>query len=141
MMGGGVPRVVSEIITKVVLQNTQVLAVDQRVHRSRAISTATAANGPGNVLRSLSPGQRARANEIATVTLLLDNNQIAPMTLAQEIGSISLVLRSEWQDDQLNISEDVLQLGSKDFLGIDKTIVPRQPAWMEIRGAKRVGRF
>jgi pilus assembly protein CpaB len=141
MMSTGSARAITEIITKNVLQNIQVLAVDQRVHRSRAVSNAAAASGPGNILKSLRSTSRGKANEIATVTLLLDNKQIAPMTLAQEIGSISLVLRSEWQDENPKILEDSLQLGSKDFLGLDKTIVPRQPAWMEIRGAKRVGRF
>lgn len=142
-LNGGIPKMVTEIITKTVLQNVQVLAVDQRVHRSRAISNAAAVQGPGNILKSLSGSSSGRKqNEIATVTVLLDSAQIAPMTLAQEIGSISLVLRSEWQEDQLVNSEGgSLQLGSKEFLGVDKTLVPRQPAWMEIRGAKRVGRF
>lgn len=131
----------TEVMTKVVLQNVLVLAVDQRSHRSRAASIQPiASSGPGNVFSSSSSSSAANGNSITTATLAVTNDQILPLTLAQEIGSISLTLRSAWpSEQQLGYSND--KLGAEELLGVKKTVVPRSPAWVEIRGTKQIGRY
>ncbi len=140
--GGPNSNADTEVMSKVVLENILVLAVDQRSHRSRVASiTPIASSGPGNVFSSSSSGASdGYGNSITTATLAVNNNQILPLTLAQEIGSISLTLRSAWPSEQRqNYSDD--KLGAKELLGVKKTVVPRSPAWVEIRGTQQIGRY
>ncbi len=131
----------TEVMTKVVLENVLVLAVDQRSHRSRAASIQpVSSGGPGNVFSTLPENPGLDSEAITTATLAVSNDQILPLNLAQEIGSISLTLRSAWPSEQEQ-QYDENKLGAKELLGVQKTVVPRSPAWVEIRGTQQIGRY
>lgn len=120
----------TETVSKRILQNIQVLAVDQRSHRSaNSGSTSVLRNGPGNRVSATSNvgGGLTRGSGVSTVTVLLADEQVLPLSLAQQVGRISLALRSAWFDSnnakaELVESDDNRELGSYELLGISKPI-------------------
>jgi pilus assembly protein CpaB len=132
-------KVEQEIFSKVVLENVLILAVDQRSRRI-AIGPGfqTQKSGPGNVFNpeSLDAGP---AKGVTTVTLAVSHEDCLRLNLAQEIGSISLALRSSWDQGE---PWEAKSLESNNFLGVKKPVIRRSlPAWVEIRGAEQVSRF
>lgn len=128
-----------EIITRTVLENILVLAVNQESSKRRIIEAGeTGQDTPGSVFR---PGGRAggKKEPIKTLTVSLSPRETQILNLAQEIGTISAALRSSWDDGKI---ENLPALSARELLGISKNIIPRaQPAWVEIRGAEPFARY
>jgi pilus assembly protein CpaB len=128
-----------EIITRTVLENILVLAVNQTSSKRRLFSPAdTEQNTPGSVFNPSGPA--AGDNEpLKTLTVSLSPKETQILNLAQEIGTVSAALRSSWDDGKV---ENLPQISAREILGINKNIIPRaQPAWVEIRGAEPFARY
>jgi Flp pilus assembly protein CpaB len=127
-----------EILTRVVLENVLVLAVDQRSRRIALDTGDIDSSAPGNVMRS--GGMRPVGSEkISTATLAVKPDDCLKLNLAQEIGSLSIALRSAWSQGQPWVKKS---LESHDFLGINKPLLPRSmPPWVEIRGSEQMSRY
>ncbi len=124
-----------DIYSKVVLENVLIMAVDQRSRRM-AIGPGfkTQANSPGNVFNPESMANNS-AKAITTVTLAVSQEDCLRLNLAQEIGSISLALRSSWDQGEPWKEKSI---ESSSFLGVKKPVLRRSlPAWVEIRGAEQ----
>jgi pilus assembly protein CpaB len=123
-----------EIITRTVLENILVLAVNQTSSKRRVMgATDGTQDAPGNVFSA--SGQTAGKKEpFKTLTVSLTPRETQILNLAQEIGTLSAALRSSWDDGKI---ENLPALSARELLGISKSIIPKaQPAWMEIRGAE-----
>lgn len=134
-------RTVSEeIITKTVLENILVLAVNQTSSKRRSINTGDIKqSAAGSVFKSDSQQAGRKKDQIKTLTVSLAPREVQILNLAQEIGTLSAALRSSFDGGKI---ENLPPLSAQDFLGIKKSIIPRaNPAWVEIRGAEAFSRY
>lgn len=126
-----------QTITKTVLQNILVLAANQYsskrdYQRSKFKNTQKV---PGTQYSVPSSG-REGGKQLRTLTLAVTPEDAQKITLAQEVGSVSVALRSSWSDEK---SAPLPFLSAKQLLGVDKNIVRRaSPSWVEIRGSRMV---
>ena len=128
-----------EIITKTVLENILVLAVNQTSSKHRSMNAGdinqTAA---GNVFKGDQLRSSRKSEQIKTMTVSLSPHEVQILNLAQEIGTLSAALRSSFDSGKI---ENLPPLSAQKFLGINKSIIPRaNPAWVEIRGAEAFSR-
>jgi pilus assembly protein CpaB len=128
-----------EIITKTVLENILVLAVNQTSSKRRPFSTGEMSQGAaGSVFKSESQNTNRQKKSIKTLTVALNPPDVQKLNLAQEIGTLSASLRSSWDEGK---AANLPTLSAREFLGINKSIIPRaNPAWVEIRGAEAFSR-
>ncbi|PIE71402.1 MAG: Flp pilus assembly protein CpaB [Deltaproteobacteria bacterium] len=131
-----------DIKTRTILQNALVLAVN-RIYSDMRFRQASdlKQQSRGSLLASPTDDEPAmeKLDNIRTVTLSLSPQDAQKMSLAQEIGSISLMLRSSW--DESGGAAPIPSINAREFLGIKKMVIPRsRPAWVEIRGAEEVYR-
>ena len=129
-----------EIITKTVLENILVIAVNQTSSKRR---TATFGDmnqeATGSVFKTDNQSGYRKKEPIKTLTIALTPPEVQKLNLAQEIGTLSAALRSSFDEGKI---ENLPSISAQDFLGIQKTIIPRaNPAWVEIRGAEPFSRF
>ncbi len=129
-----------EIYSKVVLENILILAVNQRSQRmalgNRFDTMQKSASG--NIFN---PEQMSSSGKtkLSSVTIAVSQEECLRVSMAQEIGSISLALRSAWNQGD---TWKVKSLESLKFLGVEKPVVRRAlPAWVEIRGAEQESRY
>lgn len=128
-------RAVAEgTITRVLLQNVLVLAVNQ-VSSTRGIQRAASRQkGEGNLVGQ-APSSSQTTQGIRTLTLALSPEDTQKAALAQEIGSLSVALRSSWQKGESATQPS--NMTAQNVLGTEKTVVPRaRPAWTEFRGTE-----
>jgi pilus assembly protein CpaB len=128
-----------EIITRTVLENILVLAVNQTSSKRRLFSAAGAEQDAAGSVFSPSGPAAGEKEPIKTLTVSLSPREVQILNLSQEIGTVSAALRSSWDDGKM---ENLAPLSARDLLGINKNIIPRaQPAWVEIRGAEPFARY
>lgn len=127
-----------EIITKTILQNIKVLAVNQNSSRVNLKPLADRRGElSGNVFSRIDRTE-AGGEKVATLTFALTPEDVQKINMAQEIGSLAVSLRYKYDDGKI---ANIPKLTSQQFLGIKKAIVPRsQPSWVEIRGAEQIQR-
>ena len=108
-----------------VFQNVLVLAVGQDM------GTVTERSADDDGLSALSGSQSQAFN---TVTLALSPSQVQDLVLAQDIGDVSLSLRSFREGEQ---PVDLERSVPSSVFGVDDSaIMPRRvPSWQEIRGS------
>ncbi|MDA3897884.1 MAG: Flp pilus assembly protein CpaB [Desulfobacteraceae bacterium] len=128
-----------EIITKTVLENILVLAVNQTSSKRRSLNTGDInQNAAGNVFKTDQQRSSQKKDKIKTMTVSLTPREVQILNLAQEIGTLSVALRSSFDNGKI---ESLPPLSAQKFLGINKSIIPRgNPAWVEIRGAEAFSR-
>lgn len=129
-----------EIITRTVLENILVLAVNQTssIRRAAFFSESDQA-AAGSAFTSDRQTGSQKKDPIKTLTVALTPAEVQKLNLAQEIGTLSAALRSSFDGGKI---ENLPALSARDFLGIQKTVIPRaNPAWVEIRGAEPFSRF
>jgi pilus assembly protein CpaB len=118
--------------TRVMMQNLLVIAVNRQQRRLRGAPRSADASLEGAPLEESMP--EAGNEGIQTVTLLVDAKQAQQLILAQEIGTLTLALRSNLDAGKL---ED---LGTLDPLGLLNAPIPvkprprSSPVWREFRG-------
>lgn len=129
-----------EIITRTVLENILVLAVNQSSSVRRTGGAGDVSQeADGSIFRTRRQTANAGREEIKTLTLSLNPREVQIMNLSQEIGTISASLRSSFDGGEI---ENLPPLSAQEFLGIDKSIIPRaRPSWVEIRGAESISRY
>ena len=75
----------------------------------------------------------AQQRSVSTVTLMATPDEAQQLVLAQEVGSLTLMLRSNIDAGQ------VVDLGSLDTIGLLKVPIPLKPrprpSWREMRGS------
>ena len=128
-------RAVAEgTITRVLLQNVLVLAVNQFSSARSAPRATTRPKGEGNAVGQ-APGSGQTTQGIRTLTLALSPEDTQKAALSQEIGSLSVALRSSWQKGESTTQPS--NMTAQSVLGTEKTVVPRsRPAWTEFRGTE-----
>ncbi len=129
-----------EIITRTVLENILVLAVNQKSSVRRITAeTEMHQQTQGSIFRGDRQAGRQTQEQIKTLTVSLSPREVQILNLSQEIGSISVALRSSFDSGRV---ENLPPLSAQEFLGIDKQIIPRSsPAWVEIRGSDPFSRY
>lgn len=129
-----------EIITKTVLENILVLAVNQTSSKRRTAALGdTNQEAAGSVFKSDNQSGFHKREPIKTMTVALTPAEVQKLNIAQEIGTLSAALRSSFDEGKI---ENLPSLSARDFLGIQKTVIPRaNPAWVEIRGAEPFSRY
>jgi len=122
--------------TRTLLQNVLVLAVN-RIHRgagppARAADAEVSDEGGGAYVVTAD-------TNLQNATLLVDPAQVQELILAQQIGDLTLALRSDLDTGEVADLENLDPLG---LLGVDIPVKPkgRRP-WQEIRGLTSVPRF
>lgn len=122
--------------TRLLLQNVRVVAVG-REHRRDRPQPRRVGEGEGTLAdmeaQEAEAARQRRESTVANVTVLVGPQQAQELVLAQELGTLTLALRSNL-DAGL-----VVDLGSLDALGLLKVPIPvkprSRPAWREIRGS------
>jgi pilus assembly protein CpaB len=129
-----------EMITKTILENVLVLAVNQTSSKRHSMNTRSVnQESAGNVFSSASLPNDQLRESIKTLTLALSPREVQVVNLSQELGTLSTSLRSTWDSGEI---ENVEKLSSSELLGIEKKVIPRNtPAWVEIRGSEALSRF
>ena len=129
-----------EIMTRTVLENILVLAVNQRSSTRRpGEGVDVSQQAEGSILSGDRQTAGGKKDRIKTLTLSLDPREVQILNLSQEIGTISASLRSSFDEGEI---ENLPPLSAQEFLGIKKSIIPRSnPAWVEIRGAEAISRY
>lgn len=127
----------SEAISMTLLQNVLVLAVGQKMtgtlqKEKDKKRVEPGAEAPPQEPPALAPGEEEKVNN---VTLSLAPSDAQRLVLAQEIGTLSLALRSPLEGDKPVALE---KLTHEQLLEIKKPLVRRRaPSWREIRGAEQ----
>ena len=115
-------NITEKIITKTCLQNIRVLAVNHITSRTDKIKTAAnRQNSDGNVFSKIQ-NPVTNNESVKTVTLALSPSDTQKMNIAQEIGKISLSLRSRWEKGN---HETIKPINARDLLDIKNRIIPR----------------
>ena len=128
-----------DTFTKTILENILVLAVNSISSKAEGAGAEASKeqSAPGSLFRKSQPVESG--NILRTLTLALKPDDVQRMNLAQEIGSISVSLRSRWDTGKVM---SLPQLKARDFLGIEKTVIPKSaPAWIDIQGASQKSRY
>jgi pilus assembly protein CpaB len=132
-------NVTEEIITKTILENSLVLALNQKSTQTRTTTSASTSQDAVGTLYSSNITNQEESEKLRTLTLSLSPEDTQRVNLAQEMGTLSVSLRSRWDKGK---AESLPSLSAQDLLGIDKRVVPRsQPAWIEISGAEQIARY
>ncbi|MFZ2630437.1 MAG: Flp pilus assembly protein CpaB [Desulfosalsimonadaceae bacterium] len=128
-----------EIITRTVLENILVLAVNHQSSKRRAITAGdTGQEAAGSVFKNDQDRMSQKREPFKTLTVSLSPREVQILNLSQEIGTLSAALRSSWDSGKI---ENLPPLSAQEFLGINKSIIPRaNPAWIEIRGTESYAR-
>jgi pilus assembly protein CpaB len=129
-------RAVAEgTITRVLLQNVLVLAVNQYSSARGAPRAAIRQKAEGSLVSQAPDAAGQNTQGIRTLTLALTPEDAQKAALGQEIGSLCVALRSSWQKSEPpGLSANMT---AQSVLGTDKTVVPRsRPAWTEFRGTE-----
>jgi len=121
-------------ITRVLLQNVLVLAVNQQSGTRTAARASSRPKSEGSVLGQ-SQGNAQTSQGIRTLTLALTPEDTQRAALAQEVGSLCVALRSSFQKNEGQAQSG--NMTAQSVLGTEKTVVPRsRPAWTEFRGTE-----
>ena len=129
-------NVSEEIITKTILENVLVLAVNRTSSRTDPLKSIRVKQKLGGSIFSEPGENKYKREKLRTLTFALTINDAQKVNLAQEIGTISVALRSRWDKGDI---ENIPSLNAREFLGIKKSVVPRSPPpWVEIRGAEQI---
>ena len=128
-----------EIITRTVLENILVLAVNHQSSKRRALTAGdTGQEAAGSVFKNDQDRMGQKREPFKTLTVSLSPREVQILNLSQEIGTLSAALRSSWDSGKI---ENLPPLSAQEFLGINKSIIPRaNPAWIEIRGTESYAR-
>lgn len=116
--------------TRLMMQDVRVLAVDQEHRRRGAAPRPVPSTTPdeGEVLTPVQPETR----EIQHVTVLVSLRQAQELILAQEIGLLTLALRSNLDAGRV---ENLPNMDPITLLGVQTPVKRRaMPAWRELRG-------
>jgi pilus assembly protein CpaB len=118
--------------TRLLMQDVRVLAVDQQFRRRgaapRPVPTVTEDDG-----EVLTPIEEDR--EIQHVTVLVSLRQAQELVLAQEIGQLTLTLRSNLDAGRV---ENLPNMDPISLLGVQVPVKRRAaPAWREMRGGNQ----
>ncbi len=127
-----------DIMTKCILQNVLVLANNQTTSKAEFERTRyqDGQNVPGSVFSQAQQQGGERENRIRTLTLALKPEDAQKVSLAQEIGSLTVGLRSSWDQETKG---KITPLTAKEMLEIQANIIRNTtPAWVEIRGAEQI---
>jgi len=113
--------------TRLMMQDVRVLAVDQN-HRRRG--------APARPVPAQDSDEQAAAtaleSQIRNVTVLVSLRQAQELILAQEIGTLTLALRSNGDGGRV---ENLVNMDPLTLLGVQTPIKRRaQPVWRELRG-------
>ncbi len=132
-------NVSEEIITKTILENVLVLAFNQVSTQTYLPASSGTRQDVGGTLFSGTDTVQEEREKLRTLTLALSPEDTQRMNLAQEIGTLSVSLRSRWDKGE---TAALSPLSAQELLGINKRVVPRsQPAWIEISGADQIARY
>jgi len=115
----------TEMVSHRVLDGIKILAVDRRSYRSETGTVDTATNQAGSRFLGANGGSsNGLESAIETVTLAVTDIQSPKLTLAKEIGVISLALHSSWNDSSDTEQAKPQKIGADELLGIERTIIP-----------------
>lgn len=116
--------------TRLMMQDVRVLAVDQE-HRRRGAAPRPVPTDADDQESALTPFQEHR--DIQHVTVLVSLRQAQELVLAQEIGVLTLALRSNLDAGRV---ETLPNMDPMTLLGVPTPVKRRaMPAWRELRGA------
>lgn len=122
-------------IARVLLQNILVLAVNQRSTAGAGPRVTPSQHAAGGLASNASSENQKSADAVHTLTLALGAEDVQKTALAQEIGSLSVALRSSWQKVEPPLP--LANVNAQQVLGTEKTVVPRaRPVWTEFRGSE-----
>jgi pilus assembly protein CpaB len=122
-------------VARVLLQNILVLAVNQRSTAGAGPRTVTSQQSAGGLASGVSPENQKSQDAVRTLTLALGAEDVQKTALAQEIGSLSVALRSSWQKAEPPLP--LANVNAQQVLGTEKTVMPRaRPVWTEFRGSE-----
>lgn len=122
-------------IARVLLQNVLVLAVNQRSTAGAGPRITPRQQAAGGLASGATAEGQKGPDAAHTLTLALSAEEVQKSALAQEIGSLSVALRSSWQKAEPPLP--LANVTAQQVLGTEKTVVPRaRPAWTEFRGAE-----
>jgi pilus assembly protein CpaB len=131
MQGGRVQYADERTETRVLMQNVQLVAVERELGRERPTPTASG----GGFLSAADADHQAglaAGREIRNVTVVVAPRQAQELVLAQEIGTLTLALRSTLDTGQAE------GLDTLDPFGLLNAPIPvkarPRPVWREIRG-------
>jgi pilus assembly protein CpaB len=127
-------KMLTGVLTKTVVENVLVLAVDQQSSNTQIIERPAPKEGGKGTLFS-NALKKARDNtELKTLTLALNPESVQMVALAQEIGSVYVSLRSSWDSGDPSGNKT---LYANELLDIEQQVLPKSiPAWTEIRGSE-----
>lgn len=122
-------------IARVLLQNILVLAVNQRSTAGAGPRITPSQQAAGGLAANVAADKERPADAVRTLTLALSAEEAQKTALAQEIGSLSVALRSSWQKAEPPLP--LANVNAQQVLGTEKTVVPRaRPVWTEFRGSE-----
>jgi pilus assembly protein CpaB len=119
------------------LQNVLVLAVNQRSTAGGGPRVTPRQQAEGGLASGIVSGSEASQTSegVRTMTLALTAEDVQKVALAQEIGNLSVALRSSWQKAEPPLP--LANVTAQQVLGTEKTVVPRsRPVWTEFRGTE-----
>jgi pilus assembly protein CpaB len=121
--------------TRTLMQNVLVVAAGQEYigERADARSQDQTRTMGGQAAQAQATAAAARARDVKNVTVLVAPQQVQELVLAQQIGTLTLSLRSNLDEGQV---VDMTTLDPNTLLHVQIPLKSRQtPPWREIRGA------
>jgi pilus assembly protein CpaB len=121
--------------TRLLLQNLQVAAVEKEKKRDRPVPRryTTVEEAEERAQMEQEEAIASQQRSVSNVTLMATPDEAQQLVLAQEVGTLTLMLRSNIDAGQ------VVDLGSLDTIGLLKVPIPLKPrprpSWREMRGS------
>jgi hypothetical protein len=115
------------------------LAVNQQSTVGGGIRTIPRQAAEGGLASGVVSGSEVGdgGDQLRTLTLALSPQDVQKVALGQEIGSLSVALRSSWQKAEQPLP--LANVTAQEVLGTEKTVVPRaRPVWTEFRGSEEL---
>lgn len=124
-------------IARTLLHGVLVLAVNRASQSGTGRPAVVRQQAEGSLFSGQPGPAEARPDSaVRTLTLALTPEEVQQVALAQEIGSLSVSLRSSWAKGEAPVLPNV---NAQQVLGTERPVMTRnRPSWTEIRGSEEM---
>ena len=124
-------------IARTLLHGILVLAVNKVSQAGTGRGAAVRQQAEGSLFSGQpGPAEARQEPALRTLTLALTPEEVQQVALAQEIGSLSVSLRSPWAKGE---SPALPNVNAQQVLGTERPVMTRnRPSWTEIRGSEEM---
>jgi len=117
-------NVTEEIITRTILQNVRVLAINRVTSKARRMASMSGRQSSEGNIFSTTDSSRNRRQNASTITLAVSPEDAQKLSLAAKIGMVAVSLRYKYDKGE---TAELKNLDARELLQIEKQVFPWMP--------------